>query len=377
MNKNKRGNYNYTFLKSFFHSSSNRLILIFTSIILACIYLYFHKTKDFKIFPSNSNITFDFYNDSSVNGKSKIVKQIISDSAIDMRFQLKKGIFNPFVGLNIGQKSNSNFNIKPYTQLQFEIVGHDIKNLIILIIIKNTYADIHCINNEIFFCANVEIFPEKKQYCLYLNEFKVPDWWYDSNAISPTKNLVPNYQHVLRICFATGLTKNEVLERSLKIYSISLVRNNKTLLLILCICQFLVILCLLAIYYFKEYFVQKTIPVTHLNKLLESGAASMHDTSFIDYINGNFHDNKLTLESVSNYTSIIPRKITGFIQQTFGCNFKSYVNQIRINESKRLLKESELNMGEIAFKVGFNSQSHFNRVFKSLVGINPSEFRGS
>jgi AraC-like DNA-binding protein len=32
-------------------------------------------------------------------------------------------------------------------------------------------------------------------------------------------------------------------------------------------------------------------------------------------------------------------------------------------------------MGEIAFKVGFNNQSHFNRVFKSMVGINPSEFR--
>ena len=63
------------------------------------------------------------------------------------------------------------------------------------------------------------------------------------------------------------------------------------------------------------------------------------------------------------------------IQKSFECNFKTYVNRLRINESKRLLAETELNMGEIAFKVGFSNQTHFNRVFKNFENISPSDYR--
>jgi YesN/AraC family two-component response regulator len=80
------------------------------------------------------------------------------------------------------------------------------------------------------------------------------------------------------------------------------------------------------------------------------------------------------MKQVSDNTGINQRRIASSIQQSFGCNFKTYVNKLRINESKRLLLESEMNMGEIAFKVGFSNQTHFNRVFKNLEGISPSEF---
>jgi len=46
-----------------------------------------------------------------------------------------------------------------------------------------------------------------------------------------------------------------------------------------------------------------------------------------------------------------------------------------MSESKRLLLETDLPIGEITYRVGFNNQTHFNRVFKAEMQISPSEYR--
>jgi AraC-like DNA-binding protein len=96
--------------------------------------------------------------------------------------------------------------------------------------------------------------------------------------------------------------------------------------------------------------------------------------SFLEYINENFANSELSLHLISEQTGITQRNIAESISTQFNCNLKTYINQIRINEAQRLLKETDLNISEIAYKVGFSSPSNFNRVFKNLTGENPSEF---
>jgi AraC-like DNA-binding protein len=115
--------------------------------------------------------------------------------------------------------------------------------------------------------------------------------------------------------------------------------------------------------------------ITIAYKPVESSAIENSKSDFIGFINHNFQNSELTLDFVSGETGVSQRKITSEIQNRFGCNFKTYINRLRLNESKRLLLNKELNIGEIAFKVGFNNQSHFNRVFKAEFQISPTEFR--
>ena len=59
-----------------------------------------------------------------------------------------------------------------------------------------------------------------------------------------------------------------------------------------------------------------------------------------------------------------------------GIHFTDYVSRLRIERSKELLINPNLRVSEIAYEVGFQSLTHFNRVFRRIVGKSPSDYRG-
>ena len=69
------------------------------------------------------------------------------------------------------------------------------------------------------------------------------------------------------------------------------------------------------------------------------------------------------------------RKISAIIKKKTDLNFKQFLNKLRIAEAKRLLLETDLQISEIAFKVGYGNASHFNRVFKLSENCAPNDFR--
>jgi len=58
-----------------------------------------------------------------------------------------------------------------------------------------------------------------------------------------------------------------------------------------------------------------------------------------------------------------------------GTTFTEYVSRMRVEKAKNLLLNPNLRISEIAYEVGFQSLTHFNRVFKNIVGQSPTEYR--
>jgi len=58
-----------------------------------------------------------------------------------------------------------------------------------------------------------------------------------------------------------------------------------------------------------------------------------------------------------------------------GVNFTEYVSRVRIEKAKNLLLNPNLRVSEIAYEVGFQSLTHFNRVFKKIIGQSPTDYR--
>jgi AraC-like DNA-binding protein len=58
-----------------------------------------------------------------------------------------------------------------------------------------------------------------------------------------------------------------------------------------------------------------------------------------------------------------------------GVNFTDFVSRLRIERAKELLLNPNRRVSEVAFEVGFQSLTHFNRVFKRVAGESPTEYR--
>lgn len=58
-----------------------------------------------------------------------------------------------------------------------------------------------------------------------------------------------------------------------------------------------------------------------------------------------------------------------------GCSIMSFYLNLKLTEAKRLLREEDLNIGQISEKLGFESPEYFSKYFKKRVGYSPREFR--
>ncbi len=95
-----------------------------------------------------------------------------------------------------------------------------------------------------------------------------------------------------------------------------------------------------------------------------------------EYIKANYM-NKLTLEDVAGYVYLSPSYFSKVFKDETGSNFNSYLNKVRIEQSKKLLLNKNINMSDISNLVGYEDQSYFSKVFKKLTGTSPLRFRQS
>ncbi len=84
----------------------------------------------------------------------------------------------------------------------------------------------------------------------------------------------------------------------------------------------------------------------------------------------------LTLQDVANQVHLNPSYFSRIFKQVTGLSFKEYLTMIRVEESKRLLQNTNYSLLSIAIAVGFEDQSYFSRVFKKQVGLTPKQYRG-
>ncbi len=83
----------------------------------------------------------------------------------------------------------------------------------------------------------------------------------------------------------------------------------------------------------------------------------------------------LRLGQISKAVNSSPFYFCKMFKKATGLNFTDYLSRLRIERAKNLLLNPNLRVSEIAFEVGFQSLTQFNRVFKNAVGHSPTRYR--
>lgn len=94
----------------------------------------------------------------------------------------------------------------------------------------------------------------------------------------------------------------------------------------------------------------------------------------IDYINKNYYKT-LSLDIVANNSSLSYAYFSHSFKEYTGCSFSNYLTKVRIRSAKKMLSETNLKIYEISVAVGFQSDKHFMRTFKKVVGVSPMDYR--
>jgi len=88
-------------------------------------------------------------------------------------------------------------------------------------------------------------------------------------------------------------------------------------------------------------------------------------------------DEDLSLASIAKVVNVSANYFSTLFKQATGLNFADYVARPRAENITNLLLNTNLRISEIAFEVGFQSLSQFNRSFRRVAGVSPKEYRNS
>lgn len=134
----------------------------------------------------------------------------------------------------------------------------------------------------------------------------------------------------------------------------------------------------LLIYYAKN---KALVPVTnkekYINKIDEKLVKEIQEKINILFETRKIYTNPdLTLSILAKELNIRPQLLSQFINDNLNKSFTQFINEYRIDEAKRLLKEStQLKIDAVGFESGFNSSSTFYSSFKKITGMTPSNYQ--
>ncbi|MEX0361797.1 MAG: AraC family transcriptional regulator [Allomuricauda sp.] len=93
-----------------------------------------------------------------------------------------------------------------------------------------------------------------------------------------------------------------------------------------------------------------------------------------EFIFKNFNKS-ITLNEVAEVASMNPSAFSRFFKKVNRKTFKEYLNELRVGYACKLISEDKYNITRICFESGYNNISNFNRQFKRITGMSPSQYR--
>ena len=86
---------------------------------------------------------------------------------------------------------------------------------------------------------------------------------------------------------------------------------------------------------------------------------------------------KLSVEIVSREVGVSASHLTALFHRQMNISPGEYIRRIKLQESKQMIRENDLNFTEIAAQLHYSTVHHFSRQFKEKFGITPTEYAKS
>lgn len=356
--------------------------LSFIPLLPLLLLLLSHQSDRYELYPGEVGINaLSVYTDSANGGASQIIP---TDDIRALTYELHdtKEFFIPFVGYSLRLKDTvGKVALTSFDRVELSI---DVDHRQTCYILFNMYVEKgapYDTLKEVSLSCELPLFPEDSTYTLNLDEFYFPDWWLYENKLDDDDIDRSYLKRIRSINIHLGAQDNNY-ANEVFFHSMSLVKEKKFYYLWLGIATFLWFLLLYIIHSLvkqhREQLEQREKIVVPY-KTLDTLTHSIEDLRrLVHYIGTHYTEEGLSITDVADKCEIETSWVSELLATHFQeVTFKQYLNMIRVYEAKRLLVESEMNISEIGFAVGFSNVTHFNRTFKKILETTPSALRKS
>jgi len=94
----------------------------------------------------------------------------------------------------------------------------------------------------------------------------------------------------------------------------------------------------------------------------------------MNYTKNNYIE-PLNLDKMAEHLGLNKCYFCNLLKKETGKTYSQFLNEIRIEKSKRLLLNTNLSVLEVALSVGYNNQNYYNMAFKRVTGTTPLKYR--
>lgn len=304
------------------------------------------------------------FNDKSSGGLSS--SEVESDeNAIKFRYELKKGFAYPYAGVAIEKVDSTLIDIQNFEFLKLNIRSDKGRRIPITFQVEDKAVSAQ----NIPFQYQIQYDPSVNEYQIPLSKFAVPKWWYEDSNISDHLELKSYLKKIASVNVENCILLPTDQKDEIEIKEITFSQDLKALKKTLYLCLFVMLGGTVAVFIWRIK--KRTISYA----ATEIREKSTENFDVLSFIKNNYMDPQLSIETIKSESGFSEKKIASDLKASTEMSFKQLLNQLRIVESKRLLSESSLSISEIAYQIGYNNVSHFNRVFKSMENCSPSDFR--
>lgn len=212
-----------------------------------------------------------------------------------------------------------------------------------------------------------------------------PDWWLESHGLSLTADRDTRFDKVFGLGFVNSLQSARETDSNVKIAKLRVTGSNP-MYLYLAVAITVLLWLGAGAWLFTRYTaalvelvrdnVKRDLPLVAYQKLTIEPRATKEKTDVISFMAANYARPDLDLEVVVSSLGINRNKINEILKEEIGLTFISYLNKLRLTEAARLLLEQQdVNIAQIAYSVGYNNVTYFNKLFKNQYGCTPKNFK--
>lgn len=216
-------------------------------------------------------------------------------------------------------------------------------------------------------------------------DLDTPDWWLEKFQVGLTHDRDLRLDKVFGLGFVNSLQSLRQTDSNVKIGALQVTGYDPRYLYV-AITAVVLLWLASSVWLFRRYTaalvdlvrenVKRDLPLVAYQKLTIEPRGGKEKTDVISYMATQYANPELDLETAVSALGINRNKINEILKSEIGLTFSGYLNKLRLTEAARLLLEQQdVNVAQIAFAVGYNNVTYFNKLFKNQYGCTPKNFK--